>query len=208
MQPSQPISVFIADDHPVVRGGIIAILVNSGFQLVGESSSGIDLLRHVIESKSNVLILDLNMPNFEDPGGFVQKLVQAQPQIRILVLTSYSDPDLSASLINNGARGFLLKDTMADTLTAAISHISEGGLFIAPQVAEAIQKHNRLSEGLTQREKEILALIADGISTAEISTMLSIAPDTVRKHLKAIYAKLGVSSRNDIRELVRKSQNP
>lgn len=206
MQPStQPITVFVADDHPIVQSGIKSILDTSSIQIVGEANNGQDLLAKVIDSNANVLILDLNMPDFRDPGGFVRALTTVQPCIRTLVLTSYSDPDLSASLINNGATGFLLKDTMTETLTAAIRHVNDGGLFIAPQIAEAVQKHNRISEGLTQREKEILGFIAEGTATAEIATTLNVTPDTVRKHLKSIYAKLGVSSRADVRQLVKQA---
>lgn len=203
MLTTQPITVFIADDHPIVRDGIRFILGSQpDIVIVGEAESGLDLLNSVIQSNPQVLILDLNMPNFPKPTDFVQEIGEAS-DTAVLVLTAIEDTEVSASLIEAGATGYLLKDTLTISLPQAIRHVANGGLWIAPKVARALKDQPK-QQPLTSREQEIVSLILDGISNREISERLSLSFATVRTHLRNIFAKKGVHSRSQLQALARK----
>lgn len=207
----EPIRVLVADDHPILRDGIkYHIDKDQELVWVGEAENGVELFEKVAELLPDVLILDLSMPEFSSPVQDVRSLSKQYPKMRILVLTVYEDVELAASLIQAGARGYIVKDTLTKTLIVAIKEIAKGGIWLAPQVADALTHRNQqqvqkpsvlpkltppLAVPLTDREMEVLLLLKEGLSTTEMAKKLSIAKSTVKTHLKNIYPKIGVNSR-------------
>lgn len=192
------ITVVLADDHPVVRAGIKAILsCEPGLEVVGEASRGDDIDPILSQTGAQVLVLDLNMPGLELPGSVV-RLLAAHPGTRILVLTFYDDDEYVFSLIKAGVRGYVLKDEATDSLVKAVRAVGGGQTWfsqaVAGRLARGISQPPPLSQ-LTDREKEILSLVARGLSNEDIASSLFIARRTVQNHISSIYGKLGISSR-------------
>jgi DNA-binding NarL/FixJ family response regulator len=196
---SAPITVLIADDHPVVRQGLAVLLeVQDDITLIGQAGDGSEAVRLTLEHDPDVLLLDLKLPVLDGLGVLAR--LQAHPvRTRVLVLTSAAGPSGPALALQAGAAGFLYKDVDPDALVRAIRSVHDGHTVLAPEAAGLISarpgSHARGIAALTSREREVLALLADGRSNREIARSLGVAEKTVKTHVSAVLAKLGVADR-------------
>jgi DNA-binding NarL/FixJ family response regulator len=196
---TRPITVLIADDHPVVRQGLAVLLeVQDDIELVGEASDGRAAVRMTIELTPDVLLLDLKLPGI-DGLGVLNELRARGGHTRVLVLTSGASPTGPALALQAGAAGFLYKDVDPDALVRAIRSVHDGHTVLASDAADLVAARpgadSRGIRSLTAREREVLAMLADGRSNREIARLLTVSEKTVKTHVSAILAKLGVADR-------------
>ena len=194
------IQVLIADDHPIVCKGIRNILDPAvGITVVGEAKSGEEALQMIESLHPDVVLLDMELP---DINGIevVKKVVETGTSVRILGLSTYDDSEYISQLISMGASGYLLKDEMPDTIVEAVRGVARGetgwvSRKVAAKLSQILQDEQVGSTNLTPREMEVLHLVVDGKTNAEIGLNLGISEKTVEKHLEAIFRKMGVVSR-------------
>lgn len=201
MRNVERIRVTIADDHPVVRAGIRTMLGKApDLGVVGEIEDGSQVEAQTCRWKPDVLVLDVNMPGL-DAIATTRRLTEQLPGLRILVLTAYDDEAYVTGLLSAGATGYLLKEEALDTLVAAIRAVARGESWlsqrIAGRLARRVISHMRAEEvdPLSQREREVLRLLALGLSNDEIGERLFISKRTVQNHVSSIYGKLSLTSR-------------
>ena len=193
----KPIRVLLVDDHPVVRAGIEGILNSQpDIEVVGEASDGMEALHLNRALQPDVILMDLQMPAMDGVTAIKAIREQANPPY-ILVLTTYdTDADI-VQAIQAGATGYLLKDTPREDIFAAVRQVAKGESVLTPVVASRLMARMRApaEEQLSERELEVLALVAQGHSNQDIARQLHISKATVKTHLIHIYGKLGVSDR-------------
>lgn len=197
MTPTPAIRVLLVDDHPVVRDGLAALLgTQPDLTVVGEAATGPEALCRTAELAPDVVLMDLQLPGM-DGAAATAAIRTAQPDVRVLVLTTYdTDADITAA-IDAGAVGYLLKDTGREELCAAVRTAARGGAALSPTVAAKVLAHMRgdRGAGLSGRELEVLSAVARGQSNKQIARALRLSEATVKTHLLHIYAKLGVPDR-------------
>jgi DNA-binding NarL/FixJ family response regulator len=190
------IRVVIADDHPIVRSGLAALLSSAtDIQVVGEASNGIEVLDLVAQTDPDVVLMDLRMPEMDGVGATTQ-IRSRHPRTQVLILTTYeTDTDILRA-VEAGATGYLLKDAAHEELLAGIRAAAAAETVLAPSVAARIVSRMRdKSETPTPRELEVLEAVARGLSNAEVGAELFISEATVKTHLLRIFTKLGVTDR-------------
>jgi DNA-binding NarL/FixJ family response regulator len=191
--------VILADDHTLVRAGIRRILESQPqFEVVAEAADGASALEAVHRVDADVLVLDLNMNGLEGIDVLKQAR-RSKPELRVVILTMHAGREYVARALAEGADGYLLKDSAVQDLAAAIEAVIGGGTFFSPaiqqQMAEIVRDgHRQGLQGLTEREREVLTLIARGLTTKEIAASLDIGPRTVETHRANLMRKLGVKS--------------
>lgn len=192
-----PIRLLIVDDHPIVRSGLRGVFADEpGFAVVGEAADGAEAVALAAAQPLDLVLMDLRMPGM---GGVaaIRALREAADPPQVLVLTTFdSDSDVLAA-IEAGATGYLLKDAPRDELLRAARAAARGEAALSPAVARRLMGQMRApaAEALSQRERDVLALIANGASNREIALKLFISEATVKTHLLHLYAKLGVRDR-------------
>ncbi|MFF4194252.1 response regulator [Nonomuraea sp. NPDC001831] len=193
------IRVLIADDHPVVRQGLRTFLdLQDDVTVVGEAADGAQAVELVVELRPDVLLLDLKMPVLDGLGA-LERL--AGSATRVVVLTSVSDRSDVGPAMRAGAAGFLYKDVDPSALVQAVRAVHNGQVLLAPEAAEAMLAAPAPAAAvpgpapLTEREREVLALIAAGRSNREIARSLAVAEKTVKTHVSNVLMKLGVQDR-------------
>jgi len=203
----QKIRVLVVDDHTIVRDGICALLALAGdIEVVGEAADGSEALKMVRELEPNVVLMDIAMPIM---GGLeaTRRICKECPGIRVLVLTQYDDKEYVLPVIEAGASGFISKTAASSELVSGIRSIYDGGSYLSPSVARFLVEDYRhglrgLShdpyEQLTDRERDILKLVAEGYTTQGIADMLVLSPKTVEGHRTNLMAKLGVHNRTEL----------
>jgi len=199
MNASRPITVLIADDHPVVRQGLAVLLeVQDDMTLVGEASTGPEAVQLTRQHAPDVLLLDLKLPEI-DGLGVLSELAAEQTSTRVLILTSAAGPSTPGLALQAGAAGFLYKDVDPDALVRAIRSVHDGQTVLAPQAAGLVAARPaggaRGIGALTARERDVLELLAAGHSNREIARTLHVSEKTVKTHVSAVLAKLGVADR-------------
>lgn len=191
------IRVLLADDHPVVRDGLAAVLATQpDLTVVGEAATGAEAVRRTASLAPDVVLMDLQMPDMDGTAA-TAAIRAAHPQVRVLVLTTYdTDADITAA-IDAGAVGYLLKDTGRHELCEAVRTAARGGAALSPSVAAKVLAHMRgdRSAGLSGRELEVLSAVARGQSNKQIARALRLSEATVKTHLLHIYTKLDVTDR-------------
>lgn len=192
------IRVLIADDHFVVRQGLAALLApRNGMEVVGEAATGreaVDLARAV---QPDVILIDMIMPEMEGPEA-IARIKQDNAKARVLVLTSFGESKQVAAAIQAGAMGYLLKDSSPDDLLDAIRNVHKGSLVLTQDLALKLMQTQPAPaplDQLTERETDVLRLLAQGQSNQEIAQNLNISMTTVRSHVSNILMKLNVSNR-------------
>ena len=196
------IKLLIADDHLIIRQGLRLILeTEDEFEIVGEASDGREALSLCKKLKPDVVLMDLRMPNMDGLTA-IEKLRAEQPEIAVVILTTFNEDELMFRGLQAGARGYLLKDTDRSTLFNTIRAAARGETLLKPEImarvlSKRIATKTDPSEqsGLTERELEVLEAVARGERSKEVAANLGISERTVKAHLASIYQKLGVDSR-------------
>lgn len=191
------IRLVIADDHPIVRAGLVGLLDDEpGFEVVGQAADGAAAVEVVEETKPDVVLMDLRMPVLDGVGA-TTRLVQSGSTARILILTTYESDDQILAAIEAGASGYLLKAAPQDEIIAGIRSVAEGQTALSPQVAVRLVERMRqpAAQALSERELDVLRLVRDGRSNKQIAVALGIGESTVKTHLLRMFEKLGVSDR-------------
>ncbi|MBQ1345714.1 MAG: response regulator transcription factor [Kiritimatiellae bacterium] len=199
------IRILVADDHMLMRMGIAA-LVNSttDMQIVGEAKNGRQAVELAASLRPDVVIMDLMMP--EMLGSEATRLIhESLPDTRVVLLTTYGSSVELAKAVTNGAVGVLLKDKVDMDLVSTIRHVVAGNQVIPTRLLEQIEQDRSLST-LTDRQLEILASVADGQSNSDIALQFGLSEITVKKHLSAIFARLGVTNRSEAVALALRKQ--
>lgn len=196
-----PIRVLIVDDHKVVRGGLKAFLMSfDDLELVGEAKSGEEALRICANAEPDVVLMDLVMPGMDGPEA-TRAIRAAHPAIQVIALTSFPEETLVEAALQAGAIGYLLKTVEPDELADAIRAAQRGQSTLAPEAAQAlIHAHTRQPKpghDLTEREREVLALMVKGLTNQAIAQQLSVSANTTKFHVSNVLAKLGASSRTE-----------
>jgi two-component system, NarL family, response regulator LiaR len=198
---SETIRVVIADDHAIVREGMRRLLDREGYSIVGEASDGEEALEQIRRARPDIVVLDLKMPR-KDGLTVIRELKDEQPDAKILVLTSFDDDDKVFAAIKLGAQGYLLKDSPPELLLQAIQDIFLGKSSLHPDIARKVLREIRhppalppAEQPLTEREIEVLQLVAQGLSNQEVAQRLVISDRTVAGHVRNILAKLHLASR-------------
>jgi DNA-binding NarL/FixJ family response regulator len=192
----------VADDTALVREGLVRLLTEAGFEVVGQASTGEELIAQVEATQPDVALVDIRMPpTHTDEGLRAARDIRARfPAVGILVLSQYVRPGYAIELLSAGTEGmgYLLKDRVADVeeLTSSVRQVAEGGLVLDPTVVEQLVRRPRAGsdrlEDLTDRERSVLALMAEGRSNKAIGEQLFITEHTVEKHVKSIFSKLRI----------------
>ena len=199
MTESNPLRILIVDDHPMVRSGLMDfIFAYEWMEAVGEAQNGVEAVEFCANHEVDVVLMDMVMPLMDGSEATRRILALGKP-VQIIVLTSFHEQDLVQQALKAGAISYLLKNVSAEELAAAIRAAHRGKSVLAPEATEALIQATRQSPGvgfdLTVREREVLALLVDGLSNLEIAEQLSIGMATVKYHLTNIFTKLGAKNR-------------
>ncbi|WP_368498198.1 response regulator [Herbiconiux sp. A18JL235] len=200
------IRVAVVDDQAIVRDGLVTVLgLLDGIEVVGEAEDGLAALELVASAQPDVVLMDLRMPRL-DGAAATRRIVQEHPGTAVLVLTTFADDESIAQALGAGARGYLTKDAGRQQLEAAVRAVASGQTTLSPLVRDAVLSGvsrggtsaaavRRRIPALTEREAEVLGLIADGCTNTEIAARLVLSVATVKSHVNAVFAKLGVETR-------------
>jgi NarL family two-component system response regulator LiaR len=203
MNEKKLIRVMLVDDHAVVRSGLAAFLLayDDEFELVGEANSGERAIQLCKRFQPDVVLMDLVMPGMD--GATATALIREKcPNIQVIALTSFKEQELVEGALKAGAIGYLLKDVSANELMSAIRSAAEGKPALSPEAAQVlIQAARGTSEkpgfDLTDREREVLALMVEGLNNNQIADRLVVSLSTAKFHVSSILSKLGVASRTE-----------
>jgi NarL family two-component system response regulator LiaR len=199
MSEIEIIEVMIVDDHPIVRNGLEAsLLADKGLELFGMAKNGVEALALCQESAPDVILMDMVMPDM-DGLETTRAILDRHPRVKIIILTSFPEEDLVQQALNAGAIGYLLKNVSISTLSNAIRSAYSGQSTLSPEATQALVQSRSKSpnpgDDLSERERQVLALIVEGLSNEEIAEQLVISPYTVKNHVSACISKLGANNR-------------
>ena len=191
------IRVLVADDHPIVRGGIVALLESADdLSVVGEASTGLQAVELALEHEPDIVLMDLQMPELSGAEA-TARILEQRPGIRVIVLTTYESDSAILQAIEAGASGYLLKAAPAGAVLAGIRSVAAGDVALAPSIAAMLVNRVKAPAGptLSARETEVLALVAQGKSNPAIAQALFVSEATIKTHLLHVFEKLNVSDR-------------
>lgn len=192
------IRVVIADDHAVVRTGLSQLVETfEGVELVGTATDGEEAVAVSREREPDVVLMDLEMPTLDGIAA-TRRIKEAQPNVAVVVLTSFSDRERILGALDAGAAGYLLKDAEPEELSKAIRAAARGEVPLDPKAARALlgtRRGGAPGDLLSDREREVLALVADGLANKVIAQRLGISEKTVKAHLTSVFRQIGVSDR-------------
>ena len=197
------IRILVCDDHPVVREGLVMMLgTQPDMEVVGEAGDGLEAVERAAQYDPDVVLMDLEMPRLDGPEA-IRRIHEANPQARILVLTAYDTDERILQAVQAGARGYLLKGVPRDAIFQAVRVVEAGGSLLQPAVATKLLNRvgdllrEERAETLTERELQVLELMAKGYRNKEIARELTITERTVKFHANIIFQKLNVDSRTE-----------
>jgi len=206
---TEPIRVMIVDDHAMVRRGLATILkvfddssegAGRPLQLAGEAENGAAAIQLCGEILPDVVLMDMVMPEM-DGATATRAICEKYPQVQVIALTSFKEGDLVKNALEAGAIGYLLKDVSADELARAIRAAHAGRATLSPEAAQALVETANLPPvpglDLTEREREVLALMVEGLNNTQIAGRLTVSPSTIKSHVSSVLSKLGVASRTE-----------
>lgn len=199
------VRVVVAEDQALVRAGFVTMLgTDPELSVVGEAADGVQAVDLATSLQPDVLLMDVRMPRLDGLAA-TRRVRDAAPATAVLVLTTFGDDEVVVEALRSGASGFLLKDTRPEDLLAAVHAVAAGEGHLDPSVTPTVLAHFRALpvavsptgrlDGLTAREREVLLLVARGLSNAEVATELFVSPGTVKTHVASVLAKLGVRDR-------------
>jgi DNA-binding NarL/FixJ family response regulator len=190
------IRVLVADDHPIVRGGIVSLLAGADdVEVVGEATDGLEAVRLADELAPDLVLMDLRMPGL-DGDEATARILSAHPRTRVVILTTYESDSSILTAIEAGASGYLLKAAPPEEILAGIRSVARGEVALAPSIAAMlVARVAKPTVSLSPREREVLALVAQGESNPSIAATLFLSEATVKTHLLHVFEKLGVNDR-------------
>jgi DNA-binding NarL/FixJ family response regulator len=196
------ISIVIGDDHTLIRMGIRRFMEEAeGIEILGEGATGAEIVRLVQETEPDIAVLDIRMPEMDGIEA-ARAISRRYPDVGVIMLTAYDDRHFVVEAVRAGARGYVLKSRDAEHLLQTIRLVAGGNMVIDPDLVVALaeelssaKERDETAETLTERELEVLQLLAFGYTNRDIGTRLFISPDTVKTHLEHIYQKLGATDR-------------
>lgn len=199
--------ILVADDHEIVRQGIRALLkLHPGWEVVGEATNGREAVEKTAQLKPDIVVLDIGMPSLNGLNA-TRQIVHADPQVKVLILTMHESDQVVREVLEAGARGYLLKSDAGRDLTAAVEALQRNKTFFTSKVAELVLDNFRrgkpVTEGsmkdiLTNREREVVQLLAEGKSTKEVAVVLGLSVKTAETHRSNIMRKLGIHSVSEL----------
>ena len=190
---AQSLSVLIVDDHPIMRVGVASILTGSGFTVIAQAGTGTDAIRLHRELHPDLTLMDLRLPDISGIEA-IQKIRSQDPAAKIVVLTTYEGDEDIHQAIGAGAGGYLIKGMSHNLLLKALHQVHRGSRFLPQAVIETLQSRIPTSH-LSQREREVLQLMFEGMSNKEIADALQIKEATVKSHVSVILMRLDVTDR-------------
>lgn len=199
--PLEPIRVMLVDDHTMVRRGLATFLkIFDDLQLAGEAESGEAAIQLCAEILPDVILMDMVLPMMD--GATATRLIRQKfPLVQVIALTSFKEGELIKNALEAGAIGYLLKDVSADELVQAIRSAHAGRATLSPEAAQALVETSSLPPApcldLTEREREVLTLMIEGLNNTQIAGRLTVSPSTIKSHVSNILSKLGVASRTE-----------
>ncbi len=190
------IRVLVADDHPIVRGGIVSLLAGAAdVEVVGEAADGLEAVRLADELRPDLVLMDLRMPELNGDEA-TARILSAHPSTRVVILTTYESDSSILTAIEAGASGYLLKAAPPEEILAGIRSVARGEVALAPSIAAMlVARVAKPAVTLSPRETEVLALVAQGESNPSIAATLFVSEATVKTHLLHVFEKLGVNDR-------------
>lgn len=204
-----PLRVLVADDHPLYRSGLRTLLSTApDMEVVGEASTGQEAIERAEELQPDVVIMDLQMPGITGIEA-TRRIVQMSPHVAVLVVTMFDDDHSVFAAMRAGARGYVLKETDEDKMLRAIQTVADGEAIFSPAIAQRLLSFfndvaetqpavpQRIFPELSDREREVLSLIARGYTNSQIAAHLVLSPKTVRNHISNIFSKLQVADRTE-----------
>jgi DNA-binding NarL/FixJ family response regulator len=200
---SVAIRIILADDHELLRKGLRALIeAQDNYEVVGEAANGLEAVRLALKLASDVILMDLAMPELNGIDA-TRQILEANPKIKIIALSMHTDPRMVDRILRAGALGYILKESTFEELLHAINTIMKGGTYLSPMIARDLVENLRktapagrpsLLQTLSDREREVLQLLAEGCTTKEISGKLFISPKTVETHRHQVMEKLQLRS--------------
>ena len=195
--------ILLADDHELVRQGIAAMLTKaSDIEIVGQARTGREAIEYTRRDLPDVVLMDVKMPDMDGLEA-TRRIKEERPRTAVIMVTMHDNPNYLRDAVRAGAAGYLLKDVSGEELIDAVRQVASGGAFIESQMLKGMlsemkptgQPATSAAKNLTKREREILSLVAEGMSNREIAEKLVLSPETVKSHVAAILEKLNVSDR-------------
>jgi DNA-binding NarL/FixJ family response regulator len=193
----QRVRIVVADDHPIVRAGIVGVLETAeGIDVVAQAGDGAEAVAAAAQHRPDLVLLDLQMPRMDGVEA-TRRILQSVPGVRVLVLTTYESDESILRAIEAGASGYLLKAAPEDEILAGIRSVASGGVALDPRMAALLvsRVQTPAAPTLSPRESEVLELVGEGLSNPEIGRRLFLSEATVKTHLLHVFEKLEVSDR-------------